>query len=125
MRNDLTSGLVIRNYTRRRRIDTHPNRLAIDLYRIPELNTLADVGRFCIDRNPALQNQLLHLKTGAQPRLSEHFVQLRRFGLRRQYPLRRRKGYVLFISIKLPRHHVFKSYGADCGRGNLSLGRPR
>ena len=83
----LAGGLVVGNHPRRRRCDAHAQRLAIDLDRIAELNALADVGRLIVDRNAALQNQLLHLQARAQTGLGQHLVQLGAFGLGREHAL--------------------------------------
>ena len=82
MRHHLSGGLVVGNNARRRRVNAHPDGLAIDLDGIAELNALPDVGGLGIHRNTPFQYQLLHFQPRTQAGLCQHFVQLGRFGLR-------------------------------------------
>ena len=106
---DLAGRLVVGDHARRRRRDAHAQRLAIDLDRIAKLDALADVRRLVVDRNPAFQNQLLHLQPRPQTGLGQHFMQLGAFGLGREHPLGQLDLRVLLIGIELARHHVFKA----------------
>jgi hypothetical protein len=63
MGDNLASRLVVRDDTGRGRVDPHTNRLAIDLDRVAKLDALTDVSRFGVNRNSALQNELLHFQT--------------------------------------------------------------
>ena len=63
MRHHFTHRLVIGNHARRRWINAKTNRLAVHLDLITELNTLTNVSWLVVDRNTALQNELLHFKT--------------------------------------------------------------
>ena len=57
--------LVVRNHPRRRSLNAHLDRLAIDLDLISELNALADVGRLVVDRDAPFGDKLLHLQPRA------------------------------------------------------------
>ncbi len=86
VRDDFTRRLVVRNHARRWRVNPDPDGLAIDLYRISELDTLPYVRRFTVDRDTPFKNELLHLQAGPQSSLRQHFVQLWSLGLRQQNP---------------------------------------
>ncbi len=82
VRDDFACRLVIRNHARRRRINPDPDRFAVDLDRVSELDTLPDMRRFAVDRYAPLKNQLLHLQAGSQSCLRQHLVQLGSLWLR-------------------------------------------
>ena len=62
VRYNFARGLVISDHTWRRRVDAHPNRLAIHLDAVAKLNALTDVRGLGVDGNATFENQLLHLK---------------------------------------------------------------
>ena len=118
MRHHLASRLVISNHARRRRVDTHPNRFAVDLDTVTKLDALADVGRLGIDRYPAFEDQLLHLQSRTQARLRQNLVELGRFRQRRQNALGWRQCAIVLVGIKLPGDHIGKARTA--GRPTVS-----
>ena len=83
----LTNRLVVRNDSSRRRVDTVAYRLAIDLDLVAKLDALADMGRLIVHGDAPFENELLHLQTRAQSRLSQNLVELGRFHLRQQHTL--------------------------------------
>ena len=115
-----TDGLVVGDDARWRWIDAEANGFAIDLDLVSILNALADVGRFIVDGNPPLQNQLLHLQTRPQPCLRQHLMQLGRFNLGQQNPFHGHDICIGFIRIELPGNHIGKLIALDC----LTLGPP-
>ena len=121
MRHDLACRLVVGDNAGRWRINPHPNRLAIDLDGIAELDALPDVGGLGIDRNASFKNQLLHFQAGPQAGLRQYFVQFGGFGLRRQHSFRQIERHILFVSVKLAGHHVLKPDGGCRGRYRTSL----
>ena len=62
VRDDFARGLVIRNDPGGRRVNTHPDRLAVDFDMVAKLDPLSDVGRFVIDGDAPFNDELLHLE---------------------------------------------------------------
>src|SRR4051812_18161241 len=69
VRHNFTRGLVIRDHPGRRRVNTDPDGLSVDFYRVAKLDALTYVGRLSIYGNAALQYQLLHLKSRSETSL--------------------------------------------------------
>ena len=128
VRDDLAGGLVVRDDAGRRRVNTNPDRLAVDLDVVAELDSLTDVRRLGIDRNPTFENQLLHLQARAQAGLRQHLVQFRALRLRRQDTFGQLDGRIGLVSVELAGHHVFELIHRHSGghrparRGRCCLG---
>ncbi len=67
------------------------------------------MGRLSVDRNTALQDQLLHLQARAHARLRQDFVQLGRLGLRLQHPLGGQGQLLLLLRIEDAADHIVKT----------------
>lgn len=74
MGHHFADGLVVCDHPGWRRVDTVANGLAVDFDLVAVLDALTHVGRLIIDRDPPLQNQLLHLKARPQTRLGQDLV---------------------------------------------------
>lgn len=106
--NHFTHWLVVRNHPCRRRIDTNPDGLAIDLDVVTKLDALPNVGGFIVDRNPALHDELLHFQARPHAGLSQHLVQLGRFRHGRQHALGRHQLGQLLVGIELAGDDILK-----------------
>jgi hypothetical protein len=109
---NLAGGLVVSDHTGRRRIDPHTHRLTVDLDRVAELNALTNVRRLGVDGNSPFQNELFHFQARTQTSLRQHLVQLRTFRLRRQHAFGQHDRNILFVSVELAGHHIFKMVGS-------------
>ena len=76
MRYHLADGLVIRQYARRWRVNSHLDLAPINLDRVAKPNALPNVCRFTVDGNSPFQNEGFHLEARAHACLRQHFVQL-------------------------------------------------
>ena len=61
MRDDLASGLVISQHTRRRRRDAVANRFAVQLDAVAEADALADMRRLAVHRETAFRDHVLEI----------------------------------------------------------------
>ena len=125
VRHDFSGGLVVSNDAWWRRVDAHPNGFTIDLHGIAELDALSNMSGFGVDRNTPLKNQLLHFQSGAKPGLCKYLVQFGSFRQRRQHPLWQPDRHIIFVSVELTRHHVFKPDGTQRRHGSTPFDRSR
>ncbi|MDT4822278.1 hypothetical protein FQZ97_554750 [compost metagenome] len=109
VRDDLAHGLVVRDHARRRRCDAVADRLAVDLDLVAVLDALADVGWLVVDRDAALQDELLHLEARTKTGLRQHLVQLGRIGLGQQHALERRHLGTFLVGVELAGNDVGKT----------------
>ena len=105
----LASGFVVGDHAGWRRVNAVANGLAVDLDLVTVLHPLANVGRLVVDRDAALQDQLLHFQTRTQAGLGQHLVQFGGFHLRQQDPLQRRERIRGLVRVKLTGHHILKA----------------
>ena len=112
MRHDFACRLVVSNHPWWRWVDPNPYGFAIDLYGIPKLDSLPDVGWLGIHRNTPFQYQLLHFQAGAQSSLSKYLVKFWAFGLRRQNAFGHLKCHVRLVGIKLTGNDLLKTNGS-------------
>jgi len=106
VRDHFADRLVISQHARRRRCDAVADRLAVDLDLVAELDALAHMGRFVVDEDLAIGDELFHLEARTQTGLGQHLVQLGRFGLGLKHTLEGGKVLVLFVGIELAGNHI-------------------
>ncbi len=109
MSHHFTHRFVIGDDTGRRRVNAKSNGFAIDFDMVAKLNALTDVGRFVVDGNSPLHDQLLHFQPRSHASLSQYFVQLGGFDLGCQHPLRQGHLRNFFVRVELSRNHIVKT----------------
>ncbi len=124
MRNHFAHRLVVCNHAYRRWCNTEADGFAVDLYLVPKLHALSDMGRLVVDGNTTFQDELLHFQPRPHARLGKHLVQFGGFWLGKQHPLGGGELGVGFILVELTRHHVGKLIAITLRRalGSMAAG---
>jgi hypothetical protein len=118
---NLSHRFVIRNYPRWWGINSKPDGFSIHLNTVPELNTLPNMGRFIVDRNPAFHDELFHFQSGPHTSLRQDFVEFGRFCHGCQDPFGWSQFHQILISVKLTGNYINKSIMRAWSSSDLHL----
>ena len=119
---DFAGRLVVDQHARRPLADLALNEFAIDADLIGRQDTLSDVRRLAVDRNPSRDDQLFHVATRTEAGFGQHLVQLRCIVLGRQVAARALCGRLACIAsdVRVVRRTV-ECIGSDEGKNRIGV----